>query len=155
MHKSPRQGNLAGWLHTPCLTAEYNRFTLSYVLMSKIISMGIQRQPQDKTYRRLRAGQNLFYQIQIISRTRQVAQDQASGTTTINHINLLLITKNIRPGQFFILSQVRIRSIWNKIGQFQQHLTKGSTDICILLETWLKDSGKPDTTIWLQYYLLS
>ena len=78
---------------------EYNRFTLSYVLMLKIISMGIQRQPQDKTCRRLRAGQNLFYQIQIISRTRQVAQDQASGTTTINHRNLLLITKNIMPGQ--------------------------------------------------------
>ena len=35
---------------------EYNRFTLGYGLMSKIISMGIKIQPQDKTYRTSRAG---------------------------------------------------------------------------------------------------
>ena len=104
--------------------AECNSFTLGYVLMSKIISMGIKRQPQDKTYWRSRVGQNLFYWVRIISRTRQVAQDQAWVTTTINHANLSLITKSITPGPFFTLSQVNIRFIRNKVGQFQQHLTK-------------------------------
>ena len=126
---------------------EFNRFTLGYVLMSKIISMGIKRQPQDKTYRRLRAGWNLSYWIHIISRTRQVAQDQAQGTTTIDHMKLSLITKSITPGLFFTLSQVNIWSIRNKIGQFQQHLTDSSTDICVLLETWLKDSDEERTLV--------
>ena len=126
---------------------EYNRFTLGYVLMSKIISMGIKRQPQGKTYRRSRARQNLFYWIHIISRTRQVTQDQAWGTTTINHANHSLITKSITPGQFFTLSQVNITSIRNKIGQFLQHLTGSSKDICILLETWLKASDEEKTLV--------
>ena len=131
-------------IHRQC-RMEYNRFMLGYVLMSKIISMDIKIQPQDKTYRRLRAAQNLFYLIHIISRTRQVAQDQAWGTTTINHEDLSFITKSITPGWFFTLSQVNIRSIRNKLGQFQQHLTKSSTDICMLLETWLKDSHEEKT----------
>ena len=97
---------------------EYSRFTLGYVSMSKIISMGIKRQPQNKTYRRLRAGWNTVYWVHIISRTRQVVQDQACDSTTINKMNLTLITKRITPGQFFTLSQVNIRSIRNKIGQF-------------------------------------
>ena len=126
---------------------EYCRFTLGYMLMSKFISMGIKRQPQDKTYRRLRAWWNFFYWIHIISRTRQEAQGQEWGTTTINHMDLSLITKSITPGQFLTLSQVNIRSTRNKIGQFQQHLTKSSTDICVLLETWLKDSDEEKTLI--------
>ena len=67
--------------------------------------------------------------------------------TTINHANLSLITKIITSGQFFTLSQVNIGPIRNKIGQFQQHLTKSSTDICILLETWLKDAGEEKTLV--------
>ena len=110
---------------------EHNRFTLGYVLMSKDISIGIKRQLQDKTYRRLMIGWNLFYQIHIISRTRQVTQDQAWGTTTINHANLSLITKCITPGQFFTLSQVNRPTKVNK------------------------NPGKPNTTTWLQYFLLS
>ena len=53
----------------------------------------------------------------------------------------------IKPDQFFTLSQVNITSIRNKIGQFQQHLTKRSTDICILPETWLKDSNEENTLV--------
>ena len=126
---------------------KYNRFTLCYVLMSKIISMDIKTQPQDKTYRRSRARWNLFYQIHIISRcTRQVAQHQIWGTTTINHVNLSLITKSITPGQFFTLSQVNIRYIRNKICHFQ-HLSESSTYICVLFETWLKDSDEEKTLV--------
>ena len=62
-------------------------------------------------------------------------------------MNLSLITKSITPGQFFILSQVKIRLTRNEIGQFQQHLIKSSTDICILLETWLKDSVEEKTLV--------
>ena len=67
---------------------------------------------------------------------------QAQGTTTINHANLSLISKSITPDQFFTLSQINIRSIRNKTGQFQQHLIESSRDRCILLETWLKDSDE-------------
>ena len=106
---------------------EYNRFTLGYVLMSKIISMGIKRQPHDKAYRRLRAGWNFFIRYTSFpGQGRWIKTRQ--GTTTMNHANLLLITKSITPGQFFTLSQVNIRSIRNKIGQLQQHLTKSFTD---------------------------
>ena len=50
-------------------------------------------------------------------------------------------------GSHFTLLQVSIISIRNEIGQFQQHLTESSTDICILLETWLKDSDEEKTLV--------
>ena len=119
---------------------EYNRFTLCYVLMSKIISMALKDSHKIKLTED--QGQEGIFSIRYTSfpegwwlRTRH------GGTTTINYAHLSLITKSITPGWFFTLSQVNIRSTRNKIGQFQQHLTKSSTDIYVLLETWLKDSN--------------
>ena len=106
--------------------------------MAKTISMGIKRQPQEKIEGRMESFLSAAHHFQ----ARQVDQHQVWGTTSINHANPSLFTKSITPDRFFTLSQVNIRSIRNKIGQFQQHLTESSTDICILLETRMKDSDQ-------------
>ena len=43
---------------------DYSNFSLPHTLMSKIVALGLKKQPRDRPYRMSRAGRSLFHHIE-------------------------------------------------------------------------------------------
>ena len=116
---------------------DFGNFQLSHTLMSKIVALGLKKQPRDRPYRISRVGKRLFHYIEtIVSRKKTKTTGQI--ITGVNKSNLVPIEKKARSTKFFTIAHVNIRSIRNQAPQVQLELGTQVIDICAITETWLK-----------------
>ena len=124
----------------------YYQYRLSNEMMSRIIALGLKRQPTERRYRRFRAGQKLFNKIHTIVTTLRSVK-MFKSHLTIN--NLVPITRSNHQYKNLVLSHINARSISNKIPQFQLHLTQKDVDTCAITEIWVKSDGSDDLIVKL------
>ena len=109
-------------------------FTIQREVRSRIIDLGIRKQPgEQQLYRRSRAGCKLFSKIHAIT-SKKFSNTKAMTTTGINLENLqypfIRLIPPITRANVLTISHVNVRSIWNKILQFQQVVLEENIDMC-------------------------
>ena len=135
--------------------SNYGFFHINTPIRAWIIALGIRARPS--TFRRSRAGRNLFYHIASITYRWHCNLTHRSPTTpvhTVNQYNLLL-NKTINncsklqspvlpaPQKDLHSALINCRSVVNKTQDIQLELVLNNLDLCILTETWIKED---DTT---------
>ena len=92
---------------------------------------------QHKPYRRSRAVQTLFHRIHTLNLHQW--QNQVTGCITCT--SLTTLHNMVSPLEKSIcLSHINAHSIQGKIEEFQKHVIQKKTDVCIITESWLKNS---------------
>ena len=124
----------------------YANFTIQREVRSRIIDLGIRKQPGEwQLYRRSRARCKLFSKIHAIT-SKKFSNTKAMTTTGINLENLQYPSIRLIPliprTNALTISHVNVRSIWNKILQFQQVVLEENIDIYAITETWIKHNDK-------------
>ena len=136
-------------------TSNYGFFHINAPIRAWIISLGIRARPS--TFRRSRAGRNLFYHIAPITYRWHCKLTHRSPTTPVHSVNLynLLPIKTIdncsrlqspvppAPQKDLHSALINCRSVVNKTQEIQIELVLNNLDLCILMETWIKEG---DTT---------
>ena len=91
------------------------------------------------------AGHKPFSKIHAIT-SKKFSNTKAMTTTGINLKNLQYPSIRLIPpfprANALTISHVNVRSIWNKILQFQQVVVVENIDICAITETWIKHDDK-------------
>ena len=118
---------------------DYSNFSLCHTLMSKIVTMGLKKQPRNRPYRMSRAGRSLLHLIErLVSRnTVGKAEKTIFG---VKKSNLIEITEEANSTMFFDITHMNVRSIRNKAPQFQLEIGTQGIDIYAITETWLRPS---------------
>ena len=121
-----------------------NRYKLSLDVRNTILELNIKKQPNCALYRRSRGGQKHVKRITTLvskamrkSKWRGFVDTRNHVTPKIdkNHDNLTSYTK-------LKLAAVNVRSIRQKVEQFQEYVLTQDFDVCTITETWL--SKDPD-----------
>ena len=121
------------------LRIDYINFSLSHTLMSKIVALGLKKQPRNRPYRMSRAGRSLFCHIERLV-SKNITGKAEKTIFGVNKSNLIEITKEAKSTNFFDIAHVNVRSIRNKAPQVQLELGSQGIDVCVITETWLKSS---------------
>ena len=135
--------------------SSYGLFHVNTPTRVWIIALGIRA--RSSTFRKSRAGRNLFYYIAPITYQCHCNLTHRSQTTpvhTVNQYNLVLIktTNNCSrlqssvppaPQKDLHSTLINCRSVVNKTQDIQLELALNNLDLCILTETWIKED---DTT---------
>ena len=124
----------------------YANFMIQREVRSRIMDLAIKKQPGEwQLYRRSRAGHKLFSKIHAIT-SKKFSNTKAMITTGINLENLQYPSIRLIPpiprANVLTISHVNVRSIWNKILQFQQVVLEENIDICATTETWIKHNDE-------------
>ena len=126
---------------------DFKNFQLDNVTKSRVISLGIQKQPvpDGKTfcYRRSRAGQKLFHKIHTLVLQvchLSVLLQPHTACPGVNHDNLQeLHLVKLDKAKFLHLAHINTRSIRSKTLDFQEYVVSKDIDVCAVTETWLKE----------------
>ena len=116
----------------------YHKFYINPDVRSRIISLVIRRRPANKTYRRTRAGKNIFHKTERMVTNQHFPFLIRSQTAPRLH-NLCQICRYssihmMEP----TISHTSARAICNKIKQLQEYITEVGIEICAITETWIK-----------------
>ena len=91
---------------------DYSNFLLCQTLMSRIVEMGLKKQPRTKPYRMSRAGRSLLHQIESPV-SKNIIRKAKETTFGINKNNLIEITKEATSTKYLDISHMKVRSIRN------------------------------------------
>ena len=130
--------------------SNYGSFHIDTPIRARIIALGIRARPV--RFRRSRPGKNLFFCTASI--THRQHHDKIHGRAdppahAVNWDNLFCIetTHNTSQPQLSSASLenlhgalINCRSMVNKMQEIQLELVNNNLDLCILTETWIKDS---------------
>ena len=115
----------------------YAAQTVSHMVRSTVINLGIRRQP--RPYRRSRAGKHLFSRINVIvNNNRCHSKHQPTGPNLTNLAKFARSSMtSVKPGFSLKCGLVNCRSVVNKIPEIQFEIVDHNLDVCALTETWL------------------
>ena len=118
---------------------DYSNFSLCHTLMSKIVAMGLKKQPRNRPCRMSRAGRSPLHQVETLVSKNTIGK---AGKTIfgVNKSNLIEITKEANSTKFFDIAHVNVISIRNKAPQVQLEIGAQGIDVYAITETWLRPS---------------
>ena len=129
------------------LEANYQLFSLKYVLRMKIIGMGIRKRGQ--LYRSSRAGKRLHYRISPLVNIPRLHRPRNKFFAQRNHVKITpTVNMQYKKTLDCRCATVNCRSIVNKTSEFKVELTDHKLDICALTETWIRE-GDVTTAVQL------
>ena len=113
-------------------------------MRSKIITLGIKKNHQNRPHRGSKGGQNIFYQIHtLLTHTRQQQQvGNLNSPTSVNTANLktIQLVNNTRSKDWCLkCATVNCRLIINKSTDLKVEISNKNIDLCLLTETWIKE----------------
>ena len=120
----------------------YDNFNLNTLVRSRVISLGICKQPRLQKYRRSRAGQNLFHKIHsVITKKYEANNRKIHSDRTVSITNLVKVIIANNRSVLATLHHINAMSIWNKIKitDFHKYVTEANPTLCAITETWLSD----------------
>ena len=79
---------------------DHSSFSLCHTLMSKIVAMGLKKQPRNRPYRMSRAGRSLLHQIERLVSKNTIGK-AVKTIFGVNKNNLIEITKEATSTKFF------------------------------------------------------
>ena len=136
--------------------SNYDSFHIDTPVRAWIIALGIRSSPVK--FRRGRTGKNLFYHIATTTHRQHHEANYRRACRplqAVNWNNLLLIKmrNNSWQSQSILAHQddlhgalINCRSVINKTQEIQLELIRNNLDLCILTETWIKESDTVDPT---------
>ena len=127
--------------------ANYQLFSLKYVLRMKIIGMDIRKRGQ--LYRSSRAGKRLHYRISPIVNIPRLHRPRNKFFAQRNHVKIIpIVNMQHKKTLDCRCATVNCCSIVNKTSEFKVELTDHKLDICALTETWIRE-GDVTTAVQL------
>ena len=135
------------------LVTNYHLFSLSNILRSKVIALGITKQRNHKPYSRSRGGRSTFHKISTVINQ---LENWGHLNKYCSKMSRIVDHRNIRPVQLdntkakstsMSLTHCAIincRSVINKSADFEVELVHNKVDISSLTETWIRED---DTTV--------
>ena len=127
-------------------TSNFPLFALETSMRSKIITLGIMKNYQNRPYRGSKGGQNIFYLINILlTHARQQQQfgnpNSLMNVTTANLKTVQLVNNTIGKDQCLQCATVNCRLIINESADWKVEISNKNINLCALTETWFKEDG--------------
>ena len=125
-------------------TSNFSLFALDTSMKSKIITLGIRKNHQNRPYRRSKGGRNIFHQIHTLltNARHQQHAGNLNSPPSINKANLKtiqLVNNTTGKNRSLLCATINCRSIINKSAVLKVEISNKNINLCALTETWIKE----------------